>query len=849
MSFVRRLAFPGTRPEPQGANDLIHRLGALWRDGVCPDVLSFLLHNEVDDVHVMLRIVMMDQRKRWERGERVPASSYLEAFPEFRVDSEIAFDLVWSEYLIRESLGDSPDLEEYVRCFPEYEPLLRRQHEVHRWVDRMNSSELLSESRLALLGEAWSGFNSECLARARDWKAEHDERPFLIPGFEVLGKIGCGGMGVVYRARQLSLNRDVALKVMAPAYAADSKRLRRFHNEAAIAARLTNSRVLPVFDVLEAGGAPVLVMPFVDGWDLARILADRRAVKRGEPVSRRHPSSSFTERTYLDFILPVLDQIVAAVASVHEAGVLHRDIKPSNVLIDRCGDVRLTDFGLARLIGRTLLTEDNQRMGTPGFMSPEQWVGGVDNDQRTDVFGLGATLYSLLTLELPYKEQQISRHSPPPSRPSKRNGLLSGEIDAVIIKALEPDRRNRYRTAGELQEDWRRARSGLLPSARCPGPFERLFRWVRRHSWLVARAAVVVVMLSLGALAMMRTGRTSTGSLPPRRVNLISNPPGAGFVLVPLDDTSGELIPDRAIRPADHLAAPSPVLVPPGDYLVVAVWRDGRFHEVYRHVPHPGERPGWDRAQRWIERSGVIELYPVDAPPPDVLAGMTYFETNRGIAGKSVAEHPGRVASDGGPVPYYLDPHEITVQEYLRVAPGLRDEFKREEPGANDAVRYVTFDEALNYIEKLGKRLPDEAEYEFAATGGGSNPFPSDDPAPYLGRRTWPFGPVGEPGYDRTATEPPVFGLYSNVAEWTSSWFTPGPDLPRVSLSGEPARMRVIRGGPPSVILGKPLASQFGRGPRFRVGQSRSNAWLPGVGFRGARSVRPRFMPKFRADR
>src|SRR5262249_46290562 len=155
-------------------------------------------------------------------------------------------------------------------------------------------------------------------------------------------------------------------------------RIKRFRNEATVAASLTDSSILPVFDVLEVGGVPMLVVPFVDGKDLARILEDRRAALRGEPdtTGDRHPWASLREPEYLRQVLGVLDRVVDAVAVVHQAGILHRDIKPSNVLVGRGGNVWLTDFGLARLTSaESTLTTAGAQLGSPGFMSPEQWEG------------------------------------------------------------------------------------------------------------------------------------------------------------------------------------------------------------------------------------------------------------------------------------------------------------------------------------------------------------------------------------------------------------------------------------------------------------------------------------------
>src|SRR5262245_10825358 len=166
-----------------------------------------------------------------------------------------------------------------------------------------------------------------------------------VPGFEVKEEIGRGGMGIVVRARQLSLNREVALKVLPPTLAGDVARLDRFRHEATMAAALTNSHILPLFDILEISGVPVLVLPFIVGQNLARLISNHRASREKLGGAERR---AFDQK-YLQLVLPLLDQLLEAVAVIHEVKILHRDIKPSNVLIDAHHHLWLADFGLAQL--------------------------------------------------------------------------------------------------------------------------------------------------------------------------------------------------------------------------------------------------------------------------------------------------------------------------------------------------------------------------------------------------------------------------------------------------------------------------------------------------------------------
>ena len=294
-----------------------------------------------------------------------------------------------------------------------------------------------------------------------------------LPGFQVLEEIGRGGMGIVYRAIQPGRDREVAVKVLPPHLAADHTRLRRFRKESKLAARLSEASILPVLEAREVDGVPYIVMPYVEGWDLGRVITDRCAALRGELDGRqsRHPWADLDDDGYLDRALLVLDRLVEAVAALHRADVIHRDIKPSNVLLDHDGNVWLTDFGLATLTGSgdSSLTAVGTQLGSPGLMSPEQWGGREDLDHRVDVFGLGATIYNALTLRLPYGTRMLSEREPLALPPRRLQRALRRDHDTVILGSLEPDRRDRYTSAVEFADDWRRVRGGLCPSRKPVG--------------------------------------------------------------------------------------------------------------------------------------------------------------------------------------------------------------------------------------------------------------------------------------------------------------------------------------------------------------------------------------------
>ncbi|MEX2560537.1 MAG: formylglycine-generating enzyme family protein, partial [Pirellulales bacterium] len=186
--------------------------------------------------------------------------------------------------------------------------------------------------------------------------------------------------------------------------------------------------------------------------------------------------------------------------------------------------------------------------------------------------------------------------------------------------------------------------------------------------------------------------------------------------------------------------------------------------------------------------------------------------------------------------PFLLDTHEVTVGEFKVIMKRLPMNLWENVPPDDHAVCEVSYDEAVHYAELVGKRLPTEAEYEFAATGGGQLQFPWGDSAELM--TEWSFGPVGEPRFDKLLHDPPVFGLYSNVAEWTSSWGRLYPN----QLDQQPATAsedRIVRGAPVRLVNGQPDRAQWSSGPRARVMLARQITSV-GLGFRCARSTKPR---------
>ena len=334
--------------------------------------------------------------------------------------------------------------------------------------------------------------------------------------YRLLREIGRGGMGVVYEAEQLSLGRLVALKILPFAAVMDSRQLARFTNEARAAAQLNHPNIVPVYGVGSERGVHYYSMQYIEGRPLDRLIQDlagRQAGDARRPTASTSPGHHATTRVeggsglnvssphdgdYYRGVALLGIQAADALQHAHDFGIIHRDIKPSNMLLDGSGKLWITDFGLARLPTDANLTMSGAVVGTARYMSPEQAAGRTHLvDHRTDVYALGITLYELLTLRPAFAgsgPQQVvrltERDEPPP--PRRLNPSIPGDLNAVILKAIGTERESRYQSAAALADDLRRFIDGRPTLARQPTLLDRIGKWTRRHTPLVAAAAAIL---------------------------------------------------------------------------------------------------------------------------------------------------------------------------------------------------------------------------------------------------------------------------------------------------------------------------------------------------------------------
>lgn len=354
--------------------------------------------------------------------------------------------------------------------------------------------------------------------------------PERIGDFRLGARLGGGGMGVVHLARQETLGRDVALKLVRPELLLFGDARQRFRREVQAVARLQHPGIVQVFAVGEHQGLPWFAMEYAHGATLAEILealrgrrpaelgaADLAATlqrlcdRRAEAIGWRAPAASRSTSSASGAVDPrsatswpaavarILEQAALAVQHAHEQGILHRDIKPSNLLLTQGGRVLLFDFGLASEQGSERITATGCRVGSLAYMAPEQLDGRAD--ERSDVYGLGATLYECLTLELPYAAssgEALAQHirSGDAIPPRRRSPGLPRDLETIVLTALDRDPERRYRRPLDLAEDLRRLLALQPISARRPGPWPRLRR-------LAARSPALTTALCLGLVAAL----------------------------------------------------------------------------------------------------------------------------------------------------------------------------------------------------------------------------------------------------------------------------------------------------------------------------------------------------------
>ncbi|UCG32344.1 MAG: protein kinase [Phycisphaerales bacterium] len=434
------------------------------------------------------------------------------------------------DFMDRLTAGTEPDLDldsEGLSASEREE--LKQCLEAARWLESAiveSSNKRMSDSHLSLsLGDL-----DETLP-VEGGSASGGEDEFAagqtLGDFEIIREVGRGGMGIVFEARQKSLSRRVALKVLPPGIGWNKTVLQRFLREARAAAQLQHIHIIPVYQIAQEKGVHYFAMQLIEGFPLSRLArsslapgsggalqATGHAGKEGGwPESVPLPS----EPAYYRFAARIIRQAALGVEYAHQHGVLHRDIKPSNLMVDGKTDVWIADFGLARQFDDASVTLSGQLVGTLNYMSPEQAIGGKDIDHRTDIYGLGATLYELLTLRTPFVAGSTAEllndiQELDPTRPTKVNPRVPVDLEVIALKAMEKQPGRRYDSAQEMADDLRRWLDDLPIHARPTTVWRQSYKWMRRKRIILAAAAAVLAVVA-GASWITRSATKERGQV------------------------------------------------------------------------------------------------------------------------------------------------------------------------------------------------------------------------------------------------------------------------------------------------------------------------------------------------
>ena len=423
---------------------------------------SLLLPDQADGLpERLLDAVLAEQRRDWIAGKRIPADETLRQHPELADEPACAAELIYHEFSLRQELGESPDWQQQTRQYPEHAALLERLRQADQLVE-------------------------QTLAAPAQWPAG------TFADYDLLEEVGRGGMGVVFKARHKSLDRIVALKVLrVRRYRRRAQALRpRSPGRGAAATPQHRPGLRSRRDCRTGPSSP---------WSLSTAKAWRRRL-HGTPLPARRAAA-------------LVEVLAGAMHYAHERGVIHRDLKPANVLLAGTPETpledciaKVADFGLAKKLDTQGDTHSGAVLGTPSYMAPEQAEArSAAVDRRTDVYGLGAILYELLTGRPPFRadtplqtlKQVVDAE---PVRPRLLNPAVPRDLETVCLKCLEKEPSRRYATALALADDLERFENGRPVLARPIGALARGWRWCRRNPIPAGLTALLALVL-IGGLS------------------------------------------------------------------------------------------------------------------------------------------------------------------------------------------------------------------------------------------------------------------------------------------------------------------------------------------------------------
>lgn len=827
--------------------DRLVQFEAAWSSGQVPDVARYFRDASDEDRQLIEDLIEIDLECRWKQfdAECDPSAKDRYGFPRFPLVDDYASLLqeslqqliftphcVAEEYRVRSRWGDKPNKESVLERFASDRTAI--EDALHQ-IDTEFKNEGIQVSEESSLSHAAPAQPTVILEQSTRKDSS------LVPEAELIGtiigkyqlesRLGHGAFGEVWKAHDPDLIRDVAIKFPRLDKHFPAEILETFRTEAQKVAALDHIPygIVPVYERGEHEGRPYFVSKLIDG----ESLADR--------MQREKLSHEESAR--------LIAKVAETLKRAHKEKLVHRDIKPANILLNQEGEPYIADFGMAATDDERL-SERSGILGTIAYMAPEQARGESHRvDGRADIYALGVILYRLLTNELPYGGKDSAQYldsiqHQKPRPPRQIDETIPAELERICLKCLEKNEADRYSTASDL--------SASLLGCLSPSYSRRQFVTI------IAGGSTIVASSLLAADYFLGNGNTESETDPQesqsnqvrvqnysaRPVTLETTPAGAHLVFHPIDDKTGLPQPEKKIVAE---GVKPELMLKPGDYLVVAYLDDGRFHEVYRRVPNP-------------DRTGLILLYNHTFSRIEngqvILPSIIIHETTK-IRTTDMSHIPGNKRFLYPPyysteqnrffsIPdFYVDQYEYTQGRLHDAAGNERGKERFIEQGPDYPLRgKYTLDQFIHYAEREGKRLLTAMEYYFIASNGGTTRFPWGDEIHPAARNASPLiSPVGEPPWDHTRHDTPVFGLCSGVAEWTSSRPLRVVDGEVQPIFAHEKDHFVVKGGSEKVVQGNLLVTEEDRDPRQILASNRTSK-LAGVGCRFALSSQPRIEPE-----
>jgi serine/threonine protein kinase len=721
-------------------------------------------------------LIKIDMERQWQHGREVRVEAYLRTYRELGNAETVCPDLILKEYEARVANGAPCDETTFFDRFP------HQAAELHRKLKDLEICEL-----------RWPG-----PGHSVDTRNGQLGRPTPVPGSEVISelpeqfgryrirkRLGQGGMGSVYLARDTQLDRYVALKVPKLTESESGEFLQRFYREAKAAATLHHPNICPIYDAGQENNIPYLTMAYVEGYPLSQVL------EHGRPLSQRT-------------IAELVRKIALALREAHAKGIVHRDLKPSNIMITKRGEPVIMDFGLALRLDAASkrMTQAGTAVGTPAYMPPEQMEGATtDIGPASDVYSLGVVLYELLAGQLPFQGSaiavcvQILKENPPP--PSTKRPDLDQQLEAICLKAMSKQAKDRYSTMAEMAAELSKYLRG--ERAETTGPLWRLRQPTMPVLAGIACVITAVVVAGIGLFWPAPRPEISAES-----IKVVEAADLSKKINAPETKAEPERAKDSPTPPKAPLTIPSPprpidiplplrprgftnsigmkmIAISPGTFMMGSAASDSES------PPHPVtiSRPFYLAANKTTQ----TEFTRVLGRNPSF-----YSASGKGkdaVAGVATGRFPVETITYYDAIEFCI---KLSQREHRRPCYRFAN-VKLDAEGSIHIANVLVFPDATGY------RLPSEAEWEYCARAGTTTNFAGGDDEAHLAAYAWYKANSNNQPHPVGEKMPNQWGLYDlgGLAwEWCEDNWHPnynGAPIDGSVWTGGDQGQRVLRGG------------------------------------------------------